>query len=63
MEDIRYQKQLPDYRPNRRRRSGRLLNTLLEGNKREAETGCLLAGLHDQKRREKTDSIRTCRAL
>jgi len=42
MEDIRYTKQLPDYRPIGKR-PGRLLKSLLDGYNREAETGHLLA--------------------
>jgi hypothetical protein len=41
MEDIRYQKQLLDYGPMRRR-PGRMLNRIRDGYNREAETGQLL---------------------
>jgi hypothetical protein len=42
LEDIRYPKQLLDYRPNGRRRPGRPLKRLLDGYSREAETSNLL---------------------
>jgi len=43
MENIRYPKQLFDYRPIGRQRPGRPLKRLLYGYNREAETGHLLA--------------------
>jgi hypothetical protein len=49
MEDIRYPKQILDYRPIGRRRPGRPLKRLLDGYNREAGTGHLLASFRDQK--------------
>jgi len=43
MEDIRYPKQLLDYRRIGRRRPGRPLKELVDGYSSEAETGHLLA--------------------
>jgi len=42
LEDVRYPKQLLDYRPIERRRPGRPLKRLLDGYSHEAETGHLL---------------------
>jgi len=42
MEDIRYSKQILDYRPIGRRRPGRPLNIQTGGYNREAEIGHLL---------------------
>jgi hypothetical protein len=56
-EDMRYSKQLLDYRPIERRRPGRLLNRPLEGYNREAETGHLLTKLRDQKKKKKKKKL------
>jgi len=57
MEDIKYTKQLLDYRPIGRRRPGRPLKILPDRCNREAETGYLLAQLCDQKKKE---MFKTC---
>jgi hypothetical protein len=50
--NIRYPKQLLDYRPIGRRRPGRPLKRLPDGYSSETETGHLLAQLRDQKKKK-----------
>jgi hypothetical protein len=56
VEDIRYPKQILDYRPIDRKTPVRPLKGLLEGYNREAETGHLLGQLCDQNKKKKDNT-------